>query len=318
MTLAVGATGPLALIQDLGRPGHARSGVPASGAYDRAALRMANTLVGNASGAPALECLLGGLMLTTTERCTVAVTGADVPIEVSANETAPPPATETGRESPDPARRSMPLRQPFELRPGMRLRLGRAREGLRTYVGVRGGIAGTAVLGSTATDTLSGLGPRRLMPGDRLEIGSQWVEFPGPEPLKLRPLSAVAHVVAGAREIRVQLGPFDDIPREIVAELLNDGDWRVSPNSDRVGLRLHATALSAADWPGTQPRATPPRGPTPMFRGVIQMPPSGELIIMGPDAPTTGGYPIIGVVDDADLDCLAQLRPGRSVRFSVD
>lgn len=311
MTLRVTATGPLALIQDLGRPGHARSGVPESGAYDRAALRLANALVGNPAWAPAIECLLGGLRLTVTQTCTLAVTGADVPVTIVGHGQSQAASEIPPQNRDRRAALSLSMREVIRLEPSTSLELGRPRNGLRTYVAVAGGLAAPQVLGSAATDTLSGLGPAPLVPGDRLGIDSQRVDLHPPQPGKLHPLSVPTTVPSVATSIRVQLGPFDDMPRESADSLLG-GTWRVSPNSDRVGLRLGSREGAAMRVP-----ALPTRGPTPMFRGVIQLPPSGELIIMGPDAPTTGGYPIIGVVDDADLDCLAQLRPGRSVRFSA-
>lgn len=318
--LLIESPGVRALLEDLGRAGHARSGVPVAGAYDRGALRSANRLVGNAEGATGIECLLGGLCLTAAASCTVAITGATVSIAI----TEPPPAG--GRQEFDEAVRE-PTRDaqmglPITLPTGSRLRLGRPKDGLRTYVAVRGGLTVGAVLGSASTDTLSGLGPAPLASGDRLRIGPQRVTSSRLQPGRCHPLwepsaaAAAAPGSAGPAPLRLSVGPHCDLDSDELAVLLETADWRVAADSDRVGLRLQSRPTTAAtELAAALTRHARSNGPTPMFRGVVQLPPSGELIVMGPDCPTTGGYPIIAVVLDGDLDQLAQLRPGRSVRF---
>ena len=149
--LTVLATGPQALVQDLGRPGNAHLGVPPSGALDRPALTLANRLVGNPEDAAGIEVLLGGLRVRAEASCTVAVTG-------------PPVAVTVGGRPADSHR-------PVHLRAGDELELGVPAVGLRTYVAVSGGIAVEAELGSRATDVLSGIGPAPLAEGVVLPLG---------------------------------------------------------------------------------------------------------------------------------------------------
>lgn len=150
--LEVLATGPQALVQDLGRPGLASVGVGRSGAADRGSFSLAARLLGQDPVHAAIEVLLGGLALRSTNSVTVVLTGA------------PAPATVDGALVGHGA--------PFLLPRGSTLQLARPLSGLRTYVAVRGGIDVPAVLGSRATDTLSGLGPTPLQAGDLLPVGT--------------------------------------------------------------------------------------------------------------------------------------------------
>ncbi len=283
MTLHVLAPGPLATVQDLGRPGHAALGVAASGAADRGALRLANRLVGNAEGAAGLEVTLGGLRLRTDAPVVLAVTGA------------PCPVTAAGRREG--------CRAALRLPAGHQLRLGAPTTGLRTYVGVRGGLAVTPVLGSRATDLLAGLGPAVLSAGDRLPVG--------PPPLA-PPYGEVAPGVDpadGPVRRRVVLGPRDDwFTSSAVARLL-DATWTVSPQADRVGLRLTGPPLERAVTGELRSEGVLP--------GALQVPPRGLPTLLLADAPVTGGYPVIAVVVAADVDRAAQVRPGQTLRFTT-
>ncbi len=280
--LVVVNAGVRSLIQDTGRPGYARLGIAESGAYDRAALAEANRLVGNGELA-GIECLLGGLQLRCVGNAVVAVTGT--PIEVT---------VQTRRCEPGKA---------ISLSDGDIVRIGRAKSGLRSYVAVRGGLAGKSQLGSQSTDTMSGLGPRQLSVDDHLDIG-EFGEFATADSLTTQPRPRRDD----AQPIRVVAGPHDDLLARPLAELLADSVWTVSPSSDRIGLRLTGSGLPLTV------EAILPSEPT--IRGAIQVLPDGQLVILGPDRPTTGGYPVVGVVIDADLDRLAQLRPGSRIRLA--
>ncbi len=275
-----------ATIQDLGRPGLAHIGVPRSGAADRSALRLANRLVGNDEGAAAVEVLLGGLVVSADRHMGVAVTGAAVPI--------------TGL-GPDGRVRRGHAGEPMVVLPGERLRLGMATRGVRAYLAVRGGIAAPSVLGSQSYDTLSRLGPPPLRVGSSLPIGSAATEFPGvdlvasPEPLD----PPTVRIVEGPR--------WDWFAGSAWSDLLS-GAWVVDPRSDRVGTRLLGPVLARREIG----RELPSEG---MVRGAVQVPPSGLPVILGADHPVTGGYPVIGVVVDSDIDVISQLRPGDSLRF---
>lgn len=280
--IVVESVGPLATIQDLGRPGWFDSGVGPAGAADRGSLRLANRLVGNPEGHAAVEVLLGGLALHAEEHVMLAVAGA------------PAPATVDGR----PVGHASVL----ELEPGQALRLGYASVGLRSYVAVRGGLDVPETLGSRSRDTMSGLGPEPLRKGDRLPIGTS------PHTIPVVDFAPVAAFPAGVVTVRAVLGPRDDWFADPAA--LFAGEWEISTDTDRIGARLERRSGPPLTRKVT--RELPTEG---MALGSIQVPPSGQPVIFLADHPITGGYPVIAVVIDADVDAIAQTRPGQPVRF---
>ncbi len=280
--LTVLATGPLALLVDAGRPGYAAVGVSPSGAADRASYRLANRLVGNPPGAAALEIMLGGLAVRAASHCLVALTGADCAPTVDGR-----PVTHAG---------------PVYLQPGEVLRLSVPAAGLRCYLATAGGFEVPLVLGSASTDTLSGVGPPRVRPGDRLSVGPARSRFPG---VDSAPQSSHADAEV---TLAVLPGPRADWIADPSA--LTRQTWHVSERSDRVGVRLLGEPL--ARHPDTPGRELPSE---PMVRGSIQVPPDGQPVIFGADHPVTGGYPVIGVLTEAASDLLAQARPGDRVGF---
>ena len=165
-----------------------------------------------------------------------------------------------------------------------------------SYVSVAGGIDVPPVLGSRATDTLSGVGPRPLAAGDVLPLG----EAAAPTRGAVAPLTPPAE---GSVTLEVLPGPRSDW----LADPDLDGEWTVAPDSNRVGVRLTGHA-----WPRARTGELPSEG---VVRGSIQLPPDGRPVLFGPDHPTTGGYPVVGVLTDDSFDLLAQLRPGQHVRF---
>ncbi|MGI8614494.1 MAG: biotin-dependent carboxyltransferase family protein [Nocardioidaceae bacterium] len=271
--------GPLATVQDQGRVGHASSGVPRSGAADRAALRLGNRLLGNREDAAGIEATLGGLVVQMNAPLTVALTGAPGPAEA--------------------AGRTVAHGQPVWLEADAVLRLGAPAVGLRTYLSVRGGIAVPQMLGSRSTDLLAGIGPAPLSGGDRLPVGP-----PGSEPATAQAASRLPH---GELSLRILLGPRDDWFTPAAVALLGSACWRVSERSDRVGIRLDGPLLERSA--GVE---LPSEG---CVRGSIQVSADGSPILLGPDCPVTGGYPVIAVVDDADCDLAGQARPGDVLRF---
>ncbi|MEV6274802.1 biotin-dependent carboxyltransferase family protein [Nocardia sp. NPDC051832] len=276
------AVGPLATVQDLGRPGWFGSGVGVAGAADRGSIRLANRLVGNPEHFAAIEALLGGLTLRVDRQHTLAVTGAPAPATVDGTPVGPASV--------------------LELRAGQTLRLGLAGTGLRSYIAIRGGIDLAPVLGSRSRDTLSGIGPEPLRPGDRLPIG------PAPDTLPIVDVAPVAQPTADPLDVRVVLGPRDDWFTDPAA--LFRGEWTVSADTDRVGARL--------DRRTGPPLARKAAGELPtegMALGSIQVPPSGQPVVFLADHPITGGYPVLAVVVSADVDAFAQARPGRVIRF---
>jgi biotin-dependent carboxylase-like uncharacterized protein len=265
--------GPLTTVQDLGRPGFAHLGVPRSGALDQPALRRANALVGNDPSAAALETTLMGCRLRFDAPGTIAVTGATCTVKID------------GR----------PAVGPVDVPAGAVVEIGRAVAGVRSYVAVAGGIDVEPVLGSRSTDTLSGLGPPRLTDGRTLAVGRR--VSTGPSDVAGPGVVERPGIVLG-----VWVGPRDEWVE--VAGLFEDA-YAVSPVSNRVACRLAGTALSR-----TRAGELPPEG---LVLGGIQVPPDGQPLIFLADHPTTGGYPVVGVVDD--VTPLAQARPGTSVRF---
>jgi len=272
--------GPLTTVQDLGRPGWAHLGVPRSGALDQPALRLANRLVGNPDGAAGLEVTLTGCALRLTEPGTIAVTGARAAVRVAGEPVG------FGEPVPVPA--------------GAVVELGRARQGVRSYVAVAGGIAVEPVLGSRATDTLSGLGPARLVDGDTLPLGPAT----GPP---ARPPAAPPHPPPDVVDLRISFGPRDDWFTSASIEAMLVSAYTMSPLSNRVGARLAGPALTRA-----RAAELPSEG---VVLGAVQVPADGQPLVFLADHPTTGGYPVVAVVDGADLPLLAQARPGTTVRF---
>ena len=189
---------------------------------------------------------------------------------------------------------------PTALRAGRELRLGLPPTGLRTYVAVRGGIAVEPVLGSRSTDLLSGLGPPGLSPGDVLPVGSAAGPMPGVD------LAPVPDPPGGEVTVRVLPGPRADWFASPAA--LTATAWTVTGESNRIGLRL------AGDVPLERAR-TGELASEGMVRGALQVPPSGQPVLFLADAPVTGGYPVIGYVEDADVDRCGQLRPGQTLRL---
>ncbi|MBW5421840.1 5-oxoprolinase/urea amidolyase family protein [Streptomyces sp. BG9H] len=277
---AVVRAGALTTVQDLGRPGHAHLGVPRSGALDAPAARLVNRLVGNVPGAAVLETTLTGCALSPRRLVTVAVGGAPCPVTVD------------GRPAPWGA----PVRVPA----GALLEVGPALSGVRCYVAFDGGVAVAPVLGSRSTDLLSGLGPPPLADGAVLPLGAPSCTYARvdtvPQPAPPRELV-----------LRVTLGPRADWFTRAALETFTTRAYRLSSASNRIGLRTEGPALERAVL-----GELPSEG---MVLGAVQVPPDGRPVVFLADHPTTGGYPVVAVVREADLAAAAQAAPGTPVRF---
>lgn len=292
--LVVESVGHLALVEDLGRPGYAALGVTGSGAADRGSLRLANRLVGNPESAAGLEVLLGALSVRSSGRTVVAVTGAPVPLSLNGS-----PADAFAR---------------LALDDGDRLELGTASTGLRSYLCVAGGILADRVFGSASTDPTTGVGPAVVSVGRRLEVANpshhsgdiRGLEDPVLEPGPTEVAAVRAPAVGGAT-VRVVLGPRSDWFTPAAVARLTSTTWVVSADLDRVGVRLDGPPLERQ-----RDGELPSEG---LVRGSVQVPVSGQPLVFLADHPTTGGYPVIAVVVDADTDALGQLRPGDHLRF---
>ncbi|MBB5163515.1 5-oxoprolinase/urea amidolyase family protein [Mycobacterium sp. AZCC_0083] len=280
-TLEIIKTGPLALLEDLGRPGLAHMGVTRSGAADRRSHTLANRLVANPNDRATIEVMFGGFSARVHgDDVAIAVTGADANPSVNGV----PFGTNSIHYAHD----------------GQVISLGSPNSGLRSYLAVRGGIEVAPVLGSRSYDVMSAIGPQPLQAGDVLNVGDHTDDFPE---LDQAPVASIADDLL---EVLVVPGPRDDWFTD--PDALVHTDWIATDRSDRVGMRLAGRPLQYR-WPDRQ---LPSEGAT---RGAIQVPPNGLPVILGPDHPVTGGYPVIGVVADADIDKIAQIRPGQHVRL---
>ncbi len=283
------AAGTYATFQDAGRPGHAAVGLGASGAADLPALGLANRLAGAAEDAPAIEVVLGGLFLVARRATRVALTGARRPVLVNG--------------------RGAPMDAPIDLAAGDEIRVGHGGRGVYSYLAVSGGFLAERVLGSAATDSLSGVGPPPLAAGDVLAADSLDVPSTG---VDIAPVDEAAETV----ELRVMPGPRADWFDDGVLEALCRAPWTVSPMSSRVGVRLdEPSGLGATPGRRLVRVRVGELAPEGMVRGAIQVPPDGRPVILGPDHPVTGGYPVPAVVVASDLAAAAQCEPGRRVRF---
>ncbi|GAB3295786.1 5-oxoprolinase subunit B/C family protein [Pseudoclavibacter terrae] len=290
--LEVRSPGLQTLFQDLGRDGYASMGVSASGALDAPAHRQANRLVGNSPGEPTLEVAYGGLRLRAHGPQVVAIAGAEV--EVTVDGALP---------------RTVPFGAAFALDDGDELQLGSPTAGVRSYLAVRGGFDAKPVLESLATDLLAGLGPDPLATGDVLGVRDPAAP--------LAPVTSVADEMhqdlpaAGGDsiELRIVLGPRDDWFSAEEITRFTSQEWRVTPQSNRVGVRLEGDALTRA-----KSGELPSEG---CVSGALQMSPSGQPVLFLADHPLTGGYPVLGAVITDDLPLAGQLPVGATVRFRI-
>ena len=289
--LEIQSPGLQTLFQDLGRHGQAGQGVSASGAMDQAALKSANRLVGNPSDNACLETAVGGLRVRSRSNTVVAVTGANVPVTV----------TSANGHHWQAARY-----QPLALNDGDTLVIGQPMAGLRTYLAVRGGFTVTPVLGSCSTDTLAQVGPKPIATGDVLTIHP--VHHGAVVGLAEEPptdLPTVQEVVV----LDVVLGPRTDWFTAESLACLHTQLWQVTPQSNRIGLRLAGkVALKRA-----KPEELPSEGTT---WGAIQVPPSGQPVLFLADHPLTGGYPVIGCVATYHLNRAGQIPVNAWIRFN--
>lgn len=284
---AVEAPGLLTTIQDAGRAGHQREGLPPAGAMDPFAASTTNLLVGNGRGAATLEITLLGPALRALSDVRVALCGADLSARLDGL--------------------PLPLWRTAIVRAGVRLSFGRRVSGARAYLAVAGGFDVPAVLGSRATflrGGMGGLNGRPLRAGDALEGvrgGEQALPWPGrglrPGDIPAYPLPAV---------LRVLPGPHPEAFAADALAAFADGIYTLSPRSDRQGYRLDGPVVSRAGG-DILSEAMP--------LGGLQVPPDGRPILLMADRQTTGGYPLLAVVISTDLPRAAQIAPGDTVRF---
>jgi biotin-dependent carboxylase-like uncharacterized protein len=287
-TLEVVKPGLLTTVQDLGRIGCQKYGVPSSGAMDQTALRAANLLVGNEEGAAGLEATGEGPALRVLADSVVAIVGPDMETLIDG--------------------RPIECGVATEIRSGQLLEFGRARRGLRAYLAVAGGIDVPLMLGSRSTCLPAGFGGfhgRSLRRGDILAVGAVWTRLLGIKGRRL-PVGWLGSP-GEALTLRVTLGPQDDrFTPEGIRTFLT-GTYRLMPEMDRMGVRLQGPPILHRSGADVLSDSIP--------LGAIQVPADGQPIILLADRQTTGGYAKIAVVLKEDVYRLAQTTPGQVVRF---
>ena len=289
MKLHIERAGAFTTVQDLGRFGRLAEGVPQSGAADAPALRRGNILLGNDENAAALEMTLTGDHVRFEGSGAIALTGGDL--------------------RPCLNGRPVPMWTVVSVQSGDVLSFGGVcGRGVRTYLCVAGGIAVPEVMGSRSTylkAALGGLNGRALKSGDVLNTGEPWIGWPRAVgfacPLSLR-------TGADDAPLRAVPGPQDDLIDPASVETFFTAEWTVTPQADRMGVRLAGPALKHVKGPDIVSDAIP--------LGAVQVPGSGQPIVMSADRQTTGGYVKIAVVHALDAARLAQKMPGETVRFS--
>jgi KipI family sensor histidine kinase inhibitor len=274
-------------VQDSGRWGHQASGVPVSGAMDWVAHRTANALVRNEPSAATLETTLVGPKIRFDQRTTVAIAGGEFEAVL------------------DGAR--LPICTPVSCPAGAVLRFGNRTSGARAYIAVDGGIEVPRVMASRSTHVLSrmgGVGGRSLLQGDRLALGT-----PRQAATRRRAVADASPARGGGARLRVIPGPQREYFPDDALDALERTRFVVSAQSNRMGYRLHGgPVVRLPDREMISDAA---------FAGALQVPGSGEPILLMADRQTTGGYPQIAVVITADMPLAAQLAPGDSVEFRV-
>ena len=287
-TLQVIASNSICMLQDLGRHGQQRYGVPVSGALDTVSLRIANAVVGNPDGMAALEMFYRGPTLeVATGSVRVAAIGAAFEV-VSGG-----------------ASRAVPAGQSVRLSRGDRLTVGPCERTLAAYLAVEGGFALPGDLGSLSTFARAGLGGidgRPLKKGAVLPLAAATA----PERAERR---APQWDLAPPARVRVVFGPQDDYFTARARQTLIESVYTVSRQSDRMGMRLEGPALEHAKGFNIVSDGTAP--------GSIQVPGNGLPIVLLADRPTTGGYPKIATVASADVPAFGRLRPGATIGFEA-
>jgi biotin-dependent carboxylase-like uncharacterized protein len=301
VTLRILHPGMLSTVQDLGRPGLAALGISPCGAADHASLRIGNRLVGNPDRAAALEMTLLG-----------AEVRAEAPMLIALAGSAPSAAI----DSPNGPRTLAPCTS-TPLDAGEVLRIGPLAPGARAYLCIAGGIATPIVLGSRSTHPASGIGGldgRPIRRGDGLPIGqppSAPSSTTSSTPAAGRTLPPIAREALqthlSRRALRITRGPHADLFPAGAWDSFLGAVFTVSEQSDRTGLRLAGPPIPS---PFEGRMTTEPMPP-----GAIQITEAGMPILLGPDRPTTGGYPVIACIASVDLPALGQLRPRDRLRF---
>ncbi len=285
MALEVLEGGLLTTIQDLGRYGYERFGIPVAGAMDPFALQAANALVGNPWSEAALEITMAGPTLRATESCLIAVTGGDLTSRLN------------GRE--------IPLWMAVFVRKGGIIDFGVRRAGCRAYLAVAGGVNVPSVMGSKSTYLRGGFGGfkgRALQKGDAIPLGRSSLHLPSLAGARL-PADCLPRY-SDKPVVQVILGPQADYFTEEGLATFLSSEYEVGLTADRMGYRLQGPTIAH--------RETADIISDGIVLGAVQVPADGQPIVMMADRQTTGGYTKIATVVSADIHLLAQCLPGAS------
>lgn len=289
MGLEVIAPGPHTTIQDSGRVGFQNVGLPRSGPLDSVSFRLANALVGNAAGTPCLEMLLQGpTVKVLAHSVRVAVVGGGACLDV---------------KSATPKR--VPAGQSVRLLRDEVVRVGAFGDSVCAYLAIEGGLDVPNVLGSASTYVRAGIGGfqgRRLQPRDVVPLNLSEVNVGTERALRV-PIDLRLD-----DPIRIVLGPQADYFRDEAIETLLTSEYVISPQADRMGYRLQGAVLAHKGGYDIVSDG--------IVTGAIQVPGSGQPIVLMVDNQTTGGYPKIATVVSADVSLVARRKPGRSIRFA--
>lgn len=281
MAIKVLDAGLLTTVQDLGRPGYQKDGVSVGGAVDRRSLRLANLLVGNHEGEAGLEMTLHGPTLLFEKDALIAVTGSDLA--------------------------HFPMWRPVFIKSGSVIKFSPIKSGCRSYLAVAGGIDVPAVMGSKSTHLQAGIGGmdgRAVAKNDYIKIGDpthfmnsvRWSISPFVRP-KYRD-EVVLHITPG---------PERDFFSDKALDTFFTESYKVTSQSNRMGFRLQGPSLEMLNDNDLLS--------SPVSAGTIQVPPNGMPIILMAECQTTGGYPRIGHVIQADFPLLSQVKPGDTIQF---
>ena len=288
MALRVLEPGLLTTVQDTGRWGYQNLGVPVAGPMDRCSHRLANRIVGNSHDAATLEVTLTGPTIECGTDVLFAVTGAEFDVWID--------------------ERHAPLNTACRAPCGSHLRFGARKRGARAYMAVAGGVDVSPVLGSRATHVTSRMGGvkgRPVRAGDELTVGRAGQD----QGLMGRVRSAILPLPEGGTTVRVMRGPQDDRFPQNTVTMLGAARYRIAPDSDRMGYRLEGPSLPS--------RAAGEMLSEGTMMGTLQVPPSGQPILLMADCQTAGGFPKLATVISADLPRAGQLAPGDWIEFEI-
>jgi len=290
--LQIKKIGLLTICQDLGRFGHKNQGVGTSGAMDQGACIAANQIVGNDANSAVLENIGAGLTLQSIGNTTIALTGADIELTLT---------DQKGNSWFEPSYKAIALND------GEQISISKVKAGLRSYLAVRGGFACSKILSSVSYDSLAKIGTKPMANGQILAIKNTLIKTP----VKLTAIKPInlpqeKQVV----ELDIILGPRCDWFNAASVQLLSTQQWQVTPQSNRIGLRL----AGAKSLERTITKELPSEG---LVCGSVQIPASGQPIIFLRDHPLTGGYPVIACLAKHHLDLAGQIPCGAYIRFNI-